>query len=157
MIPAAIVSLERIPLTPNGKVDRQALPEPDIQGHMQARYVEPRTESEQVLARIWAQVLNLPRVGIEDNFFELGGHSLVMVNVLKAIKTQLDRDAPIVTLFKYPTVSELARYLDSELQGEKIDKSQITVRASRQRGASVLRRSRLVRTQSTVSSGDKHD
>jgi hypothetical protein len=157
MIPAAIVRLERIPLTRNGKVDRKALPEPDMQGQLQAQYVEPRTQTERVLAQIWAQVLKLPRVGIEDNFFELGGHSLLMVSVLKAIKVQLDRDLQVVTLFKYPTVAELARYLDSGVVREKVDSPQIAKRAARQLRAAAVRRSNRVTARANVSSGDRHE
>jgi amino acid adenylation domain-containing protein len=145
MIPAALVVLEHIPLSANGKVDRRALPEPDIQGQFQAHYVPPRTNTERVLAQIWSQILKLPQVGIEDNFFDLGGHSLLLMSVTQAIKVQLDRDMNIVSLFKFPTVAELAKQIDEKQVGEskveerKNEHQQLVERISRQRSASVVR------------------
>ena len=83
MVPGALVQLERMPLSANGKIDRKALPAPE--GRPQTgEYLEPRTELERVLAGIWAEVLCVEQVGIEDNFFELGGHSLLAMRVVRA-------------------------------------------------------------------------
>jgi len=132
--------LAQWPLTRNGKLDRAALPEPDLQGQRQASYVAPRTERERALCRIWAQVLRLPQVGIGDNFFELGGHSLLMVSVIKTIKAELGLDAPIVALFKYPTVAELAGHLASGDNDDDLERGQLDARALRQRRSSVVRK-----------------
>jgi len=140
MVPAVIMPLAQWPLTRNGKLDRAALPEPDLQGQRQASYVAPRTERERALCRIWAQVLRLPQVGIGDNFFELGGHSLLMVSVIKTIKAELGLDAPIVALFKYPTVAELAGHLASGDNDDDLERGQLDARALRQRRSSVVRK-----------------
>src|SRR5262249_15156578 len=88
MVPSAFVALERLPLTPNRKVDSRALPAPE--GRLEAAaYVAPRTPTEQVLGSIWADVLRLDRVGIHDNFFDLGGHSLLAVRVIARIRDDL--------------------------------------------------------------------
>jgi acyl carrier protein len=157
MIPAAWVVLDGIPLTRNGKVDRGELPAPDFAGRARAQYLEPRTHSERVLAQIWAQVLNVPRVGIQDNFFELGGHSLIMVSVLRQIKSELGSDIPIVALFKYPTVAGLASHLDGGPEAVAIDTRHVTERASRQRGASVIRRRGVAATHTSSSPGEARD
>src|SRR5215207_2311202 len=88
MVPSAFVSLGEMPLTPNGKVDRRALPEPDGQrgGRGEADYVAPRTPTEELLAGIWSSVLRAERVGIEDNFFELGGHSLLATQLMSRVR-----------------------------------------------------------------------
>lgn len=107
MIPAHFVALAQLPLSPNGKVDRKALPAPDmLRGKL--GYVEPGTELENQLALIWAEVLRLDRVGIHDNFFEVGGHSLLATQVASRIHELLGRDLSVRELFEAPTVSELA-------------------------------------------------
>ena len=83
MVPSSYVMLERLPQTPNGKVDRRALPAPDSgRPELGQGYVGPRNDPEQVLAGIWAQVLGLERVGVEDNFFELGGDSILSIQII---------------------------------------------------------------------------
>jgi amino acid adenylation domain-containing protein len=110
MIPAAFVSLPRLPLTPGGKVDRRALPAPGYQPPDE-RHVAPRTPVEAVLAGIWAEVLRLERVGVRDHFFEIGGHSLLATRVVSRIRESLDGAVGVVTLFEHPTVEGLARFL----------------------------------------------
>jgi len=157
MIPSALMVLEQIPLTSNGKLNRVALPTPDIQGQLQARYVEPRNETERILVQIWAQVLKLPRVGIQDNFFELGGHSLIMVGVIRAIKNQLGIDTPIVVLFKYPTVAELARHLDGEHETGHLDRTEVAERTSKRHRVSVVRKRDLTSSHARSLSGEQDD
>src|SRR5262249_47969255 len=82
MTPGTFVFLEELPLNRNGKVDRNALPEPDLGWQLEKQYVAPRTPTEESLAKIWAEALGLERVGIQDNFFELGGHSILALAVI---------------------------------------------------------------------------
>jgi amino acid adenylation domain-containing protein len=113
MIPAALVPLAKLPLTANGKVDRQALPAPEQASMEAASYVAPRTPTEQMVAQIWAEVLRLDRVGIHDNFFKIGGHSLKATQVISRVRKQLRKDLAIRLLFERPTVHEIARVVDA--------------------------------------------
>ncbi|HEU0054412.1 MAG TPA: amino acid adenylation domain-containing protein, partial [Longimicrobium sp.] len=107
MVPSAFVSLEALPLTPNGKLDRRALPAPDFASAAE-RYVAPRTETEALLAEIWAEVLRLPRVGVHDGFFELGGHSLMATSVVSRVGEVFGVELPLRAIFETPTVGGLA-------------------------------------------------
>ncbi|WP_175653605.1 non-ribosomal peptide synthetase [Pseudomonas sp. Marseille-P9899] len=107
MVPTHFVLLAAMPLTPNGKLDRKALPKPDTT-QAQTAYVAPVTELEQQLAAIWAEVLKIERVGLNDSFFELGGHSLLAAQMIARIKKQLSVSLPLRTLFEKPLLSELA-------------------------------------------------
>jgi acyl carrier protein len=109
MVPAAIVALPTIPLTTNGKVDRKALPVPDMSIATRGEeFVAPRSNAEQTLAQIWAEVLRLERVGIHDRFFEIGGHSLKATQVVSRIREVFDVELPLRRIFEQPTVAELA-------------------------------------------------
>ncbi|NRD67016.1 amino acid adenylation domain-containing protein, partial [Corallococcus exiguus] len=112
MVPSAMGVLEALPLTANGKVDRKALPEIEATAS-QHEYEAPRTESEQKLAAIWAEVLRVPRVGVRDNFFALGGHSLLATQVVSRIRKELGAELPLRTLFEAPTFEALARRLET--------------------------------------------
>jgi amino acid adenylation domain-containing protein len=111
MVPRYFVMLERMPLTPNGKLDRRALPAP-VASADGAGYEAPRTATEQAVADIWAEVLRLERVGIHDNFFELGGHSLLAVTVIERIRAR-GMQVDVRTLFEAPTLAALALVLDT--------------------------------------------
>jgi aryl carrier-like protein len=107
MVPAAYVYLETIPLTVNGKPDRRALPAPEAENYLRRRYEPPVGEIETRLARIWAEVLNLERVGRHDNFFELGGHSLLAIDIIERLR----REGALIDvgeLFTAPTLADLA-------------------------------------------------
>ena len=109
MLPSDFVMLNEIPLTPNGKVDRGALPAWERRRpELAHRYAAPRTPIEKIMARIWCEVLGLKRVGINDNFFDLGGHSLLATTVASRIHDSLQVDLPLRALFENPTVAELA-------------------------------------------------
>jgi len=108
MVPSALVVLESLPLNANGKVDRKALPEPGFES--ERAYEAPQGEVEEALARIWAEVLGVERVGRHDNFFELGGHSLAALRLVRAIGDRLPgMTTALKDLFAWPTVAELAR------------------------------------------------
>ncbi len=113
MVPAAFVVLDAIPLTSNGKTDRRALPVPEAPAGG-AETVAPRSETERTVAGVWREVLELREVGAHDNFFELGGHSLLLARVHGRLREVLGREVPIVDLFRFPTVSSLARHLVPE-------------------------------------------
>jgi amino acid adenylation domain-containing protein len=115
MVPASFVMLEKFPLTPNGKVDRRALPVPDqIRPDLEDAFVAARSPVERRLAEIWCQVLGLERVGVHDNFFELGGHSLLATKVVSRIRAVVGTELPLRRIFESPTVSELAKILGEE-------------------------------------------
>jgi amino acid adenylation domain-containing protein/FkbM family methyltransferase len=112
MVPSSIVLLEAIPLTPNGKVDRKALPAPDAVAGDDRAFVPPEGALEEQLAAIWAELLGRDRVGVEDNFFELGGHSLLAARMVGRVASQLEVELPLRAVFEQPTVRRLARRLD---------------------------------------------
>uniref|UniRef100_UPI001641D0FB non-ribosomal peptide synthetase n=1 Tax=Burkholderia gladioli TaxID=28095 RepID=UPI001641D0FB len=120
MVPSHFVALDALPLTPNGKLDRLALPEPDAAG-MADGYLEPRTETETLLAGIWAAVLKLDRVGAQDNFFDLGGHSLLATRVLARLRKALGVELPVRALFKTPVLADLAAWADEVRRGATPD------------------------------------
>jgi amino acid adenylation domain-containing protein len=112
MVPSAVVRLEAFPLTPNGKLDRQALPASNGAGHeTNEAYVAPRSELESLIAGVWRDVLGVERVGVRDNFFNLGGHSLLLIRLNNRLREALQKELAVVELFKYPTVSALAEHL----------------------------------------------
>jgi thioesterase domain-containing protein/acyl carrier protein len=122
MVPAAYVWMELYPLTPNGKVDRKALPAPEGNAYAAGEYAAPVGETEEAVAGIWAEVLGVERVGRHDNFFELGGHSLLAVRVIARMRQVLGVEAPLAHLFSHPTVESLAaRVSGSEprVQGDR--------------------------------------
>jgi amino acid adenylation domain-containing protein len=108
MVPVAFVKLERVPLTPNGKLDRQALPAPEAEAFAMRGYEAPQTDTEQVLATIFAELLKLERVGRHDSFFELGGHSLLVMSLVAEIRRRFGCDIRLFTVFTAPTVCQIA-------------------------------------------------
>lgn len=108
MVPSNFVLMDALPLTANGKVDRKALPKPDVAKSLAANYFAPRTEIERDIAEMWAKILKLDRVGIHDNFFELGGHSLLAAQLLSRIRQQFAVEVQLRLLFEASTVAELA-------------------------------------------------
>ncbi len=108
MVPAACVCLERLPMTPSGKVDRKSLPIPELQAAA-VEFVAPQTPAEKGLAQIWCEVLGLKRVGVNDNFFELGGHSLMAMQVISRAAAAGLGNLTLADLFDAPTIGRLAK------------------------------------------------
>jgi nonribosomal peptide synthetase DhbF len=115
MIPSGFVFLDAVPLTPNGKVDRNALPIPgDSLADQKAEYVAPRNEVEATMADAWADVLGVRKVGVFDHFFELGGHSLSATRLLARLKAAFEIDLPLRSLFVEPTIAGLSKHIAQE-------------------------------------------
>jgi surfactin family lipopeptide synthetase C len=109
MIPAVFVTMESFPLTPNGKLDRSALPEPEVtRADLQGAYVAPRDEVEMQLSHLWEKVLGVKPIGVNDNFFDLGGHSILAVRLFTEITRVFGTSIPLAALFQSPTVAEIA-------------------------------------------------
>ncbi|AOX00478.1 non-ribosomal peptide synthetase [Moorena producens PAL-8-15-08-1] len=113
MIPSGFVILSQLPLTPSGKVDRKALPVPDNVSSVSTEFVAPETETQKVLAEIWAEVLGIEKVGIHDNFFDLGGHSLLATQVVSRIRQAFDIEFPLKKIFESSTVESISKYIDT--------------------------------------------
>ena len=119
MVPRIFIPLNRLPLNANGKLDKKALPDPDLLPEFANRKIKlPETETQKLLADIWKEALHLQQISIDDNFFELGGHSLIAIRVMKMIEEKSKHRLPITSLFEAPTIGKLSLLLE---QGEKMD------------------------------------
>jgi acyl carrier protein len=117
MVPSSIVMLEQMPLSANGKIDRNALPDPaQTVASAEEAFVAPRNATEEAIAIIWADVLKKDRVGITENFITLGGHSLLAIRVLGKLSRKFGVRLPLRSLFDAPTISELAELVELEMQ-----------------------------------------
>ncbi|EIA2553492.1 amino acid adenylation domain-containing protein [Salmonella enterica] len=114
MVPTAIVTLPAFPLTPNGKVDRNAMPEPDLTSLATREYAAPKGHVEMALAEIWQQLLGVSRVGRTDHFFELGGHSLLALRLIEGINATLGVEFALRDLFANPVLSQMAKQLTAQ-------------------------------------------
>jgi len=116
LVPGYFVTLPQLPLTANGKVDRSALPPPDLSfANAKREFVAPRDATEELIARAWSEVLGLKQVGIHDNFFEIGGHSLRAMQVMSRINGTFKIELPLATLFAHATVESLAGAIEDHL------------------------------------------
>jgi amino acid adenylation domain-containing protein len=117
MVPSVLMPLAQFPLTANGKIDRRALPAPDLAGATAAAAAptSPRTLTEEILAEIWCDVLRVPSVGVRDNFFELGGHSLLVTQALARVQQVFEVELPLRLAFEAPTIAGLAVHIDQAL------------------------------------------
>ena len=133
MIPSRFTFLEALPLTPNGKVDRRALPVPaQLRSELDGAFSGPRTPVEEMLVKIWAELLKLDKVGIHDNFFELGGHSLLATQAASRMRDALRKTIPLRNLFEAPTVSALALLIEKSKESQEAVHAPAIVRASRE-------------------------
>jgi acyl-CoA synthetase (AMP-forming)/AMP-acid ligase II/acyl carrier protein len=115
MIPAACIFLKRLPRLPNGKLDRSSLPKPERSKRDDGTFVNPVAGTQQIVASVFQEVLQLDRVGADENFFDLGAHSLQMVRVRALLNQQIDRPISLVSLFQYPNVRALSNFIDREV------------------------------------------
>ena len=129
MVPAVWVVLDDIPLTSNGKTDRNVLPDPEHNDMSDSIYVSHRNKTEQVLAAIWQKLLGVDKVGVNDNFFKMGGNSLLALKTVTELKAQ-NFTLPITKLYQYPTVEGSAAYLDGNLKTAKATLPKSTVKAN---------------------------
>ena len=142
MIPSLFIFLDTLPLNPNGKIDRKALPAPEQ--FDKPDYDPPVSEMEAVIAEIWAEVLEIPQVGLHNNFFDLGGHSLLLIKIKQELEARLNAQIAIVDLFKYTTVASLAKFLSQgEMNSGSLSRHQ--QRAQRQRGTFIQRKHKIER------------
>ncbi len=138
MTPSQVIVLDVMPQTPNGKVDRKALPKP--QGQANAATETAQSDTETAIAKIWCEALGLAEVGVTDNFFDLGGHSLLVVQVQRRLKELFDKEVAITDMFRFSTIQALARHLDGDgpVEGE-------TTAAKRGAQRAAARRARMTR------------
>jgi acyl carrier protein len=116
MIPSAFVSIDALPLTANRKVDRRALPATDrMRPDLEEVFIAPRTQTEELVAGIWSNMLGLERIGVYDNFFELGGHSLLATRVVSRIRQEFHVNLKLMDFFKMPTIAELTKVIEGLL------------------------------------------
>jgi acyl carrier protein len=118
MVPSAVMAVESLPLTANGKIDRAALPAPGSSSHTAGR--EPATAEEAILCSLFAEILGLDRVGPEEHFFDLGGHSLLAVQLVNRIRRVLGVEVPIRLLFEMPTAAGLAGQLSQQKKARPV-------------------------------------
>jgi len=138
MVPSAFMLLDAIPLSPNGKVDRKALPSvADSEIDLGRAWTPPRNDAEQKIAAVWRESLGLSKVGRDSNFFDLGGHSLLVTRVARKLEKIFARKLPVTEIFRHPTVSSLAKYLTGLDHEVKLTRSQEQIQADK---ASVQRR-----------------
>ncbi|MFT5442172.1 MAG: natural product biosynthesis luciferase-like monooxygenase protein [Myxococcota bacterium] len=142
MVPSLYVELERFPMTPNGKIDRKAMPAPDqIRARVQAEYKAPGNELEQQITNVWKDVLYLENVGTNDNFFDLGGHSLLVVQAHRKLREACEHKISLTDLYRFPTIAGLANFLTSGGDGA-VQAKQSQDRGAKRREAMGKRRRR---------------
>ena len=121
MLPSAYVALDGWPMTPNGKVDRKALPAPQDDAFVTRVYVAPRTPIEMALAELWSELLGVERVGLRDNFFELGGYSILGLRLMSATRETFGVELSLRELFEGPTIEQLLEVIYSKAEEDMMD------------------------------------
>ncbi len=143
MVPSVVAEIGEVPLLPNGKVNRRALPAPEPQRQSDEPFVAPVTESERIIADVWKELLNLQAVGIHDNFFDLGGHSLLVIQLHSRLSKRLGGTLTVLDLFVHPTIHALASHVADARLDDHAGLADLNVardRAARQRDANRRRR-----------------
>jgi acyl-coenzyme A synthetase/AMP-(fatty) acid ligase/acyl carrier protein len=147
MVPHHFILLDAIPLSPNGKADRRALPTPTEERVSEIPYIAPTNSTQRTLAQIWQDLLRVEKVGIHDSFFDLGGHSLLLVKMLRRLKECFAADLKIVDLFQYPTIAKLTEFLSrkenfgiSRIKTQELAAKQIASLKRQQRFAAARRK-----------------
>jgi amino acid adenylation domain-containing protein len=115
MIPHTLMVMEKLPVLPNGKLDRKSLPEPDLSA-IQSEFIAPQTPTQEIIAKIWAEVLGIEKIGIHDNFLELGGHSLLASLVISRLREALSLELSIASLFAAPTIATFSEQIGTSVQ-----------------------------------------
>lgn len=118
MVPAHVITLDELPVTANGKLDRRALPEPGDDGPARPPYVAPSTAAEKAIAATWAELLEVDQVGLDDNFFDLGGHSLLITQLIARMKATLEIDVPVRAVLDHQTAGAFAAVVEAALIAE---------------------------------------
>lgn len=142
MVPQGIVTLEGLPLTPSGKVDRRALPayKPiELHNREKKESVPPKTELERSIVEVWKEVLQLEQVGVNENFFELGGHSLSLIQVHTKLQDKLNQELPLVSMFRFPTVRSLVESLRDQ-EKQQVDLNTVMNRVQRKKQQQLRKR-----------------
>ena len=148
MVPSSFMLLEKMPLTPNGKIDRKMLPKPEkVKRAAEATYQAPSNEIEEAIAVVWQDMLNIEKVGVTDNFFDLGANSLLMVQANNRLNQKLDQKVSLVRMFRYPTVASLAAHLSGE-SNESASLDKASSRGAQRKKALGARNKRLARKKS---------
>jgi len=125
MIPKVFVALDEMPIDPSGKINRHALPAPDLSAaRVTTEYVAPRTQTEEILVKIVEEILNIDRVGVHDSFFDLGGHSMMATQVVSRIRDEFDVEISLRTLFEHPTVEGISHAI-TEAQAANVDEGEL--------------------------------
>jgi acyl-coenzyme A synthetase/AMP-(fatty) acid ligase len=136
MVPAAFVPLDAFPLTPHGKVDRQALPSPSEQRAVGSDDTRPRTSSEALVSEVMCEILGLTRVGLHENFFDLGAQSLLLIRAHRQVEARLGRTIPQIAFYEHPTVSALAAFLSTGVRSDgRTETDEAQERAARRRAS----------------------
>ncbi len=129
MVPSTFVFLSSLPLMPNGKVDRKALPAPPSKREASSKFIAPSTAEERLIAALWADVLSVDQVSTDDNFFDLGGHSLLAAELLFRLQETFDVDLALISIFMSPTVAGQAKLVRDRKAGTLVDTASIDLRA----------------------------
>lgn len=150
MIPSYFLPVEKFQFTVNGKIDRNHLPQPNLQRmKLETDYIAPRTGLEKAIADIWKEILKIDKVGLQDNFFDLGGHSLHMIQVNNLVnerlKEELAAEISVATMFQYPTIGSLLQNLSPDRDGNFIEEFETEQETRNQRSNQLLRQMKQLR------------
>jgi|GEM_PF-4229367 len=143
MVPDTLTLLDTLPLNPNGKIDRKALPAPDLaEKDAKAEFTPPDTDLEKSLVEVWAGLLNREDIGIHDNFFEVGGNSLLIVRLQSELRGILDEEIPVTRLFQYTTIDALAQHLGEDASAQEAIQTKAAKRHGRRDSAKQRKQTR---------------